>query len=363
MSRNSVGTRLRDALGFDGDIVGEEKGFNPETGPEDAVGSVDKAEDAAPKAKPLPKTKAGMLKAAYDKLNGMKKDDVKKTLEKFMYEETEGEDDEDDEDEEESEVMSERKKKSKGHTTKESFEDDLNALVESEATLSEGFKEKAGVIFEAALNARVSDHIDRLDRQYRKEISEETQNIQEHMVDLIDQYFDYVVESWMEENRLAVENGLRSEITESFITSLKNVFTEHYVDVPESKIDLVDELASKNQQIEEELNRSVNRAMKLNEQVKTLTKEKIVREAAFDLSENQAEKLWAMAESLEFNNPEKFEAKIHTIKESYFQSAKRPDRFTSIIDDSEALDESDTVNENVSGRMELYLSALSSSKS
>ena len=376
MPTNSTGTELHDELGGDTRKVSDEGivGVDEEKGPSGkptevakgaGVDEVDKGSDAAPKAKPLPKTKAGMVQAAYDKLNAMKKDDVKKTVEKMMYEakdaEAEDEDEEDEDDESTSEYMKERKK-GKKHHAKEDFDADLNALVESEATLSEGFKEKAEVIFEAAVKSKVSEHVENLEEQYTKELAEETDRIQNEMVESVNGYLDYVVENWMEENKLAIENGLRAEIAESFMGSLKNLFAEHYVEVPDSKVDLVDELAKKNESLEEELNSSVKRSIRLNEKVKDLTREKVIREAAADLTETQAEKLRSLAEDMEFDSVDTFEKKIDTLKESYFSGSEDSGE-THTSSGADLLGEEIESDEthNVSDRMASYLDALSRS--
>lgn len=369
MPTNSTGNKLHDELGekvSDEGIVGEEKGFDPKNAEADSVSSVDKAGEAAPTAKPLPKTKAGMVQAAYDKLNAMKKDDVKKTVEKMMYEakaeDAEEDDDEDDEDMEDDESMMSKtnEKKKKG-----SMKEDIEALVDSEATLSEGFKEKAEVIFEAALKSKVSEHVERLEESYAKELAEETDRIQNDLVEKVNDYLTYVVEGWVEENKLAIENGLRAEIAESFMGSLKNLFAEHYVDVPESKVDLVDELAKKNETLEEELNNSVKRSIRLNEKVKDLTREQLIREAAADLTETQAEKLRSLSEDLDFDSAETFEKKIDTLKESYFaESGKKKTPSSMTSDDflaEEAGTEDEDQNIDVSPTMARYLDAISRS--
>jgi len=292
------------------------------------VDEVEKAANAAPKAKPLPKTKAGMLKAAYDKMHEMNKDDLKKAVEKMMYDEmyeakeVEEEDDEDMEDGESDMSKANEKKMKKANEKKKKdhsdMKEDIQALVDSEATLSEGFKEKAETIFEAALNARVGERVEELEESYQQELTEETDRIQSELVEKVDGYLNYVVENWMEDNKLAIENGLRSEIAESFMGALKGVFQEHYVEVPESKTDIVDELANKVDKLEEELNDSVTRAMSEKKKVQELTREKIVNEASSDLTLTQADKLRGLTEGVDFEDEDTFEKKVATLKESYF---------------------------------------------
>ena len=233
------------------------------------------------------------------------------------------------------------------------FKEDLDALVQSEATLSEAFREKAEVIFEAALTAKLTEHVERLEQEYQEQLAEETAKIQSDLVEKIDGYLSYVVENWMEENKVAIENGLRTEIAESFMQALHGVFTEHYITVPESKVDIVDELATKVDELEEQLNSELQRGIELAEQVKSLSREAVIRESATDLSEAQAEKLKSLTEGVEFESAEAFAKKVATIKESYFKK----DAVKQTTDEAEQLTE-DTKTVEVSPLMQRYLAAL-----
>jgi len=232
------------------------------------------------------------------------------------------------------------------------FEEDLAALVESEATLSEGFRAKAEVIFEAALSSKLSEHVERLEEQYETQLSEEVTRIQEELVEKVDGYLGYVVESWMDENKLAIENGLRTEIAESFMSALHGVFTEHYIQVPEEKADLVDGLADKIGELEEQLNRTVQDNIDLAESVKTYARQSVISELAKDLSEAQAEKLKALVEDISFESEDTFAQKVETIKESYFKKASVQTQA-----EEELLDEN-TKEVQVSPMMQQYLNAL-----
>lgn len=212
--------------------------------------------------------------------------------------------------------------KSKDDGVAESFEDDLNALVESEATLSEGFREKAATIFEAALNSKVAAKVNELEESYEERLAEETDTFKAELVEKVDGYLNYVVESWMDENRVAIESGLRTEIAEGFMTALKDVFVENYIEVPESKIDLVDSLAEQVDELEGKLNGTIQDNIDLAEQLADAKKDAIVEAASKDLTVAQAEKLAALAESVDFDSVETFTNKINTIKESYFPAEK-----------------------------------------
>lgn len=231
------------------------------------------------------------------------------------------------------------------------FSEDLNALVESEATLSEEFKAKTAIIFEAAVKSKLSEEIDRLETEYAEQLSEEVSTMKEDLVEKVDSYLNYVVEQWMEDNKLAIQSGLRSEIAEGFMSKLKDLFVESYVEVPEAKVDLVDELATAHEELEEEFNDVVAKAMSIAEELESYKREAIIREAARDLAETQVEKLSSLAESIEFEDEETFASKVATIKESYFKKSAAP-----VVEEVEADAEADAIE--VSPMMEQYLNAL-----
>ena len=231
------------------------------------------------------------------------------------------------------------------------FSEDLNALVESEATLSEEFKAKTALIFEAAVKSKLSEEIDRLETEYAEQLAEEVTQTKTDLVEKVDSYLNYVVETWMEDNKLAIQSGLRSEIAEGFMDKLKDLFTESYVEVPESKVDLVDELATANEELEEQFNDATAKAMKLAEELEGYKREAIIREASRDLAETQVEKLKSLAESIDFGTSDEFAAKVATLKESYFAKKATTE---SVVEDLTEADEA----EEVSPMMEKYLHAL-----
>lgn len=233
------------------------------------------------------------------------------------------------------------------------FSDDLNALVESEATLSEEFKAKTAVIFEAAVKSKIATEVNRLEEEYAQQLDEEVSSIKEDLVEKVDSYLNYVVEQWMEDNKLAIQSGLRSEIAEGFMDKLKDLFVESYVEVPESKVDLVDELATANEELEEEYNQAVAKAMAIQEELELYKREAIIREASRDLAETQVEKLTKLAESIDFESEEAFAQKVTTLKESYFSQKTATSPIAEETED-------DTADEAVetSVAMESYLQAL-----
>jgi hypothetical protein len=233
------------------------------------------------------------------------------------------------------------------------FSEDLNALVESEATLSDEFKAKTAVIFEAAVKSKISTEINRLETEYADQLAEEVATTKNDLVEKVDSYLNYVVEQWMDDNKLAIQSGLRSEIAEGFMDKLKDLFVESYVEVPESKVDLVDELATANEELEEQYNEAVAKAMTISEELETYKREAIIREASKDLAETQVEKLAKLAESVDFESEEAFTNKVATLKESYFSQKTA----TSIIAEET---EDDTADDTVetSAAMESYLNAI-----
>ena len=233
------------------------------------------------------------------------------------------------------------------------FSEDLNALVESEATLSDEFKAKTAIIFEAAVKSKISTEINRLETEYADQLAEEVSETKNDLVEKVDSYLNYVVEQWMDDNKLAIQSGLRSEIAEGFMDKLKDLFVESYVEVPESKVDLVDELATANEELEEQYNEAVAKAMTISEELETYKREAIIREASKDLAETQVEKLAKLAESVDFESEESFTNKVATLKKSYFSQKTA----TSIIAEET---EDDTADDTVetSATMESYLNAI-----
>jgi len=293
-------------------------------------------QDPMPKA---PSTKAGMINAAYTKMSGMKKEDLAVLLGKIMAEETEAEE----------EAIAEKA----DFQYEADFSADLKALVEGEATLSEEFKEKAEVIFEAAIKSKLAEEIDRLEEKYNEELAEEVSTAKADLVEKVDSYLNYVVEKWMEDNKVAIQSGLRTEIAEKFMNSLKDLFTESYIEVPEAKVDLVDELAETVDDLEQKLNATTADAIKMAEELETFKRDAVIREAARDLAETQVEKLKSLVEDIDFEDQETFAKKVATVKESYFTKKASSESAQEIQEDEDG----DTTVAPT-GSMAQYLSAL-----
>lgn len=294
--------------------------------------------DTANKDEPAgsPKSKTAMINAMTSKMAGMDSKSIQ-----AMYSKMEGV--EVDEDGEAIELP------------EFSYTNELDALVESEATLSDEFKSKTAVIFETAIRSKLAEEVERLEDDYQSRLEEELNETRSDLVEKIDSYLNYVVENWMEENKLAVEQGLRTEIAEGFMNNLRDLFEESYIDVPESKVDLVDELADQVEELEEQLNTRTGQFIEMAEELQAHKRAAIIREASGDLAETQVEKLAGLVESLDFEDEETFAAKVKTVKESYFAKEVTSSEET-ISEDWEA-----DVNTESNTVMDMYLNAIKKS--
>ena len=333
----------------------EEDDVDVEEGAEDGVdggdgqevGDQETASDAkgVKQSTDIPKTKAGILNAAYSMMKKAKKDEAVKLYQGMMKaaEMKEGVDVEDTLVSEDADVS---------HID---YEEDLNVLVAEEATLSDGFRGKASTIFEAALKTKVGVEIDRLEGEYAQNLEEEVSSVKTDLVEKVDAYLNYVVEGWMQENEVAVESGLRTEIAEGFMTSLQSVFKEHYLSVPEGKEDLVDELSEQVAELEEQLNKTTDENVELFTTVQESQRADVVRKHTSDLAATEAEKLSSLVEDVEFGDVESFDMKVKTIKESYFmkESVESESEVDKIVGTEQAISEG-------SDPMARYTSALNS---
>jgi len=333
-----------------------EEAHDPKNAEAQSVASVDKAGDATGKAPlpsqgtaknntkqdPMPKTKAGMINAMNMKLMQSTKADVQKLYASYhgLGESLE------DQSAEEAELQ-----------YQPDFSDDLNALINDEATLSEEFRTKAGTIFEAAIKHKLSEEIDRLEAKYDEELTEELESTKADMVEKVDSYLNYVVEQWMEDNQVAIQSGLRAEIAEDFMTGLKGLFEESYIDVPESKVDLVDDLADTVEELEDRLNDTTAQAITMAEELEQYKRDAIIRESARGLAETQVEKLKSLVEDVDFEDEETFAQKVETVKESYFNKEVTESKEAGYAE----AEEGDSPVQAV-GSMATYLSALEKTK-
>ena len=307
----------------------------------------EEVKEQAPKVE-TPKTKAGVIQATVDMLKAAKKEDAQKMFAKLVT--IDGEEDSvksaDDAANAVKGKMPEPKAKAKVESI--DFDEDIDAIIKEEATLSDGFRDKASAIFEAVLTSKLSEEVDRLEAEYAQNLEEEVSEVQSSLVEKVDSYLNYVVEGWMKDNELAVQQGLRTEIAEEFMTSLQSVFKEHYIEVPEGKEDLVDELNEQVTELEETLNKTTEDNIKLHTAVQEFEKQEVVREQSSGLAETEAEKLASLVEDIEFDNREAFEMKVKTVKESYFTKdvTESVDEVDSLLGDGEVeVDTSDSMSQ------------------
>ena len=198
-----------------------------------------------------------------------------------------------------------------------SVKEDVDALVEGE-DLSEEFKQKASTIFEAAVKSKIRPEVERIELEKTQEIAEEHEAFKTELAEKVDGYLDYVVAEWMKENELAIERGLKGEIAEDFITGLKALFEEHYIDVPDEKYDILESQAQKIEELEGKLNDTIGKLTEKKQSEDSLVRESVIKEVSSDLAETQTEKFASLVEDVEFTDKESFEEKLNTLKENYF---------------------------------------------
>jgi hypothetical protein len=236
------------------------------------------------------------------------------------------------------------------------IEEDVNALLAGEE-LSEEFQEKARTIFEAAIRSKVAEIKEELVASYEETLIEEIEAIKTDLVDRVDAYLEYVADEWMQENTLAVEHGLKTEMTESFLTGMKQLFEDHYVTIPEDRYDVIENMVDKLDEMEGKLNEQIQKNVALNRRLAESVADVIFADVAEGLALSQKDKLASLAENVEFESEENYREKLVTLRESYF-----PTRSTSAqVDDSETLSESTDIQNQqpmVTGRMEAYLQTL-----
>lgn len=202
-----------------------------------------------------------------------------------------------------------------------SVEEDVNALIAGEE-LSEEFKEKTKTIFEAAVKSKLAEETKKIEAAFEVRLSEQVETVKSELAEKMDKFLSYVAEEWKKENELEIHNGIKLEMAESFMSGMKNLFEANYVELPEDKYDVLEEMTNKLDEMEEKLNEQIEKNMSLNGTIKTFVKESIVAEVSKGLAQTQAEKLASLAEGVEFETEESFKSKLETIKENYFPKAK-----------------------------------------
>jgi len=255
----------------------------------------------------------------------------------------------------EEEVVTESEEEVVEEATEEyDIEEDVNALL-GEEELSEEFKEKAKVVFEAALSSKVTEIKEALESKYDEQLLEEIAEIKEGLSARVDSYLEYVADEWMSENELAIEHALKAEMTESFLSGMKDLFETHYVSIPEEKYNVIDSMVEKLDEMETKLNEQIEKNVSLNSRLAETVAEGILDQVSDGLADTQKDKLASLAESVEFESEEKYREKLEMLRESYFSTKATPKAKTETLSEG-----ADAAPEVVSGSMAAYLKTLSS---
>ena len=313
----------------------------------------------------VPSTKSAMIKALFDKVNGLKKEEVSAKWKDLMdvaeAEDLGGETPDDATPEGDTGKIGKKKKKIKISMPEINVKEDIDALVEGEE-LSEEFKTKASTIFEAAVHQKVMEiatvKIDELEKEYQTNLQEEIVSFRDELTEKVDGYLNYVVEEWMKENEIALDSSLKSELTEEFIGGLKNLFTEHYIEVPDEKVDIVESLYDKVEELEGKLNSQIDDNVQVTSELNEYRKDKILEEVCEDLADTQSEKMKTLIEGVSYeNDADDFENKVKTIKESYFPNQTKQDE--NVEQESDASVDGEEVSEpKLNNIMEAYSKAI-----
>ena len=282
------------------------------------------------------KTKKDAINAMVDMMNGMNAGDAKAYAEKHCM------------------GASYSEKKESLDIDSVDVSDDVNALVEGE-DLSEEFTAKAATIFEAAVKSKLRGEVERLEMEKTQTVAEEVEQFKTELTEKVDSYLDYVVKEWMQENELAIDRGLKGEIAEDFISGLKALFEEHYIDVPDEKYDILEGQAQKIEELESKLNETIDTMTAMNKEKNQLVREQVIAQVSTDLADTEKEKFEGLVEDVEFTDEDTFAEKLNTLKENYFPKSVA----TQTIEEEVATDEQEV---DVSGAMAAYMSAIRKSK-
>ena len=286
--------------------------------------------------------KADMLAAMYSEMEKMKATDLKASYDKMMSKESEHD--------EEAEKVDESTLDDRLASVDVS--EDVTALTDGEE-LSEEFKEKASTIFEAAVKSKLRSEVERIEEAKVQEVAEEVNAVRDELTEKVDAYMNYVVEEWMKENEIAIERGLKGEIAEDFISGLKNLFTEHYIDVPDEKYDILGQQSEKIDELETKLNEQIEKSAALKSEKDVLVRESVFAEVASDLADTEVEKFKSLAEDVDFTDEDAFRNKLDTLKESYFPKA------TTVAESVDTPSEDAGESFDTTGAMSAYMSAIS----
>ena len=308
----------------------------------------------------MPKTKSGMIQAMYDNMNKMKKADIAASYKKIMAA-MHGDDKSDDEEEKE-ESKKVNKEAVDARVKSIDVSDDVNALVSGDDSLSEEFKTKAATIFEAAVKSKVKSEIERLESEYASELDEAKATVKEELTTKVDNYLNYIVEQWMADNELAIEKGIKGEIAEDFIGGLKQLFEDHYIDVPDEKYDILEAKEKELEEMKAKINEMTEKSIEDKKLIESYTKDEIFEGAVDGMADTEKEKMKSLVEDVAFENADAYAKKLATIKESYFGQAKAPES-TENVDTVQQNSNDGNIVSDMSDSMSRYAAAISRGKS
>ena len=296
----------------------------------------------------VPKSKGAIMAAMELKMNKMSAKELKAQYEKVMsamdYNET------DDMETEEEKV----KKESVENRLKSiDVSEHVNALMNGEGDLSEEFKRKAATVFEAAVKSKVRDEVSRLEDDYRKDLDENINATRDELTEKVDNYLNYVCEEWTKDNELAIERGLKGEIAEDFISGLKQLFEDHYIDIPNEKYDVLEAQSEKISKLEAKLSESIEKNVSLRTNNAGLVKEQVISDMSSDLAETEIEKFKSLTEDVDFSDEDSYKEKLETLKENYFPKVK-----TVVAETVDNVETGNAQDIDVSSSMTAYMSAI-----
>ena len=294
-------------------------------------------------------TKDKMINAMKDMMMGMhkeKKDVIQATYDKMMAAYGEGAHEETEEEKAKSEAVENRLKSI-------DVSEHLEALISGEGDLSEDFKRKAATVFEAAVKSKVRDEVSKIEDDYRKELDENINANKDELTTKVDTYLNYVCEEWTKENELAIERGLKGEIAEDFISGLKQLFEDHYIDVPNEKYDVLEAQSEKISQLEAKLNEAIEKNVSMKTDNAKLVREQVISEMSSDLAETEIEKFKSLTEDVDFEDEASYKEKLETLKENYFPKQK-----TVVAETVDNVETGNAQDIDVSNSMTAYMSAI-----
>ena len=285
----------------------------------------------------MPKTKTDAINAMNDMMKKMSAAETKELVASYMAKGKETDE------EVELKGLQKAKEAIEKRLASINVKEDVDALVQGE-DLSEEFQQKAATIFEAAVKSKIRPEVERIEEEKTQEIAEEMETFKTELAEKVDGYLDYVVQEWMKENELAIERGLKGEIAEDFITGLKSLFEEHYIDVPDEKYDILESQAQKIDELESKLNETIGKLTEKKQSEDNLVRESVIKEVSSDLAETQTEKFASLVEDVEFTDKDSFTEKLNTLKENYFPKSVPTETLTEENDEgTEEIDMSDAM--------------------